>query len=432
MQPRGIERPSSLAELVALVRRAELEGTTVRAVGAGHSWSDAALTDGYVVLPDGLGGIVDVDGRLVRVLGGTHLRDLNAALDARGLALPQMGGYDEQTIAGVVSTSTHGSGLNWGPFPDFVRSLELVVAGGEVVRIERDDPRFDAAVCGMGTLGLIHSLVIEVREKFWLHEVRTVDTWERVRETVTSAGVLGEGDHYELFVNPYAGKDGEHRLVVTRRSDCPSRRGSRRTSSSATAHRARVEAPDHRRAAALRGAALAGAAGLALRRGAGGHGGRRLRQRLLQGVQHRRGEPAAGRLHGVGRDARGRPPPRDRRPHPRHRRAPAEQEKLVHTSPIALRFVAPSRACASMMEGQPTMMIELILVDGTRGGDALLAGYEQELADLGVRPHWGQINALTPARVRELYPRWDEWLAVERELNASGVFDSPFTRRVDI
>ena len=85
-----------------------------------------------------------------------------------------------------------------------------------------------------------------------------------------------------------------------------------------------------------------------------------------------------------------------------------------------------------MMHGQPTMMIELILVDGTRGGDALLAGYEERLADLGVRPHWGQINALTPARVRELYPRWEEWLAVERELNASGVFDSPFTRRVDI
>ena len=147
-EPRGIERPSSLEELVALVRRAEAEGTTVRAVGAGHSWSDAALTDGYLVLPDRLGGIVDVDGRLVRVLGGTHLRDLNAALDARGLALPHMGGYDEQTIAGVVSTSTHGSGLNWGPFPDFVRSLELVVAGGEVVRIERrrTPTGFDAAV----------------------------------------------------------------------------------------------------------------------------------------------------------------------------------------------------------------------------------------------------------------------------------------------
>ena len=85
-----------------------------------------------------------------------------------------------------------------------------------------------------------------------------------------------------------------------------------------------------------------------------------------------------------------------------------------------------------MMHGQQTMMIELILVDGTRGGDELLAGYERDLADLGARPHWGQINALTPGARPELYPRWDDWLAVERELNASGVFDSPFTRRVDI
>ena len=58
-------------------------------------------------------------------------------------------------------------------------------------------------------------------------------------------------------------------------------------------------------------------------------------------------------------------------------RGGAERGKLVHTSPIALRFVAPSDAYASMMHGQPTMMIELIMVDGTRGGDELLAGYEE-------------------------------------------------------
>ena len=50
-----------------------------------------------------------------------------------------MGGYDAQTIAGVVSTSTHGSGLAFGPFPDMVRSLDLVVAGGELVRVEPAD-----------------------------------------------------------------------------------------------------------------------------------------------------------------------------------------------------------------------------------------------------------------------------------------------------
>ena len=107
-------------------------------------------------------------------------------------------------------------------------------------------------------------------------------------------------------------------------------------------------------------------------------------------------------------------------------------EKLIHTSPIALRFVAPSPAYASMMHGGATMMIELIMVDGSRRGYELLAGYEERLADLAARPHWGQYNTLTPDRVRALYPRWDDWLAAERELNASGVFDSPFTARVGI
>jgi L-gulono-1,4-lactone dehydrogenase len=414
---------------VALVRRAEVEGTTVRAVGAGHSWSDAALTDGYVVLPDNLAGIVDVDGRLVRVLGGTHLRDLNAALDARGLALPQMGGYDEQTIAGVVSTSTHGSGLHWGPFPDFVRSLELVVAGGEVVHIERGDPRFDAAVCGMGTLGLIHSLVIEVREKFWLREVRTVSTWEAVRDSVTAERVLGEGDHYELFLNPY----GEHRVVVTRRSEIPEPHGEpedKLERHPLTELTSKLPITG----VLLRFAARRWPALLAWRFDAVLDG---MADDAYDNVSYKVfniGEanklPAVSMELGVTLEGDRHLETVDRILAIAARRR--KEEKLVHTSPIALRFVAPSRACASMMQGQPTMMIELILVDGTRGGDALLAGYEEELADLGVRPHWGQINALTPARVRELYPRWDEWLAVERELNASGVFDSPFTRRVEI
>jgi len=172
-----------------VVRRAERAGTTVRAVGAGHSWSDVALTDGYLVEPRRLSGLLDLDdgtlragverSTLARVLGGTHLSQLNPALESQGQALPNMGGYDAQTISGVIATSTHGSGLRWGPFPDLVRSLDMVVAGGEVVRVEpadgitdparfggdrtliQDDDTFRAAICGIGTLGLVHAVVIE-------------------------------------------------------------------------------------------------------------------------------------------------------------------------------------------------------------------------------------------------------------------------------
>jgi hypothetical protein len=104
-----------------------------------------------------------------------------------------------------------------------------------------------------------------------------------------------------------------------------------------------------------------------------------------------------------------------------------------HTSPIALRFVAPSRAYASMMHGRPTMMIELIMAADTRHGFELLDAYEAGLADLGIRPHWGQYNRLgAQTDLRALYPRWDDWLAVYREFNATGVFDSPFTDRIGI
>src|SRR5204863_5223833 len=68
-------------------------------------------------------------------------------------------------------------------------------------------------------------------------------------------------------------------------------------------------------------------------------------------------------------------------------------ERLYHTSPIALRFVAPSKAFASMMHDRATMMIELIMIVGSRRGERLLSGYEERLREFDVRPHWGQLNA---------------------------------------
>lgn len=455
---RGIERPDSADALSALVRRAEAEGTTVRAVGAGHAWSDIALTDGYVVDPERLGGLLPLDDGtlrdgverpvLARVRGGTHLRALNAALAAEGRALPNMGGYDAQTIAGVVSTSTHGSGLSFGPFSDLVRSLDLVVAGGELVRVEpaggitdpkrhpgrlvQDDIRFAAVICGLGTLGLIWSLVIEVREAFWLDEVRTLSTWEAERERLGPGGVLDEGDHYELLLNPYPRRGGEHRVLVTRRRDCPDPGGL---------------LPDKQRRHPLMELEARLPLTAALLRLAARRAPRLLTwgfQGTLKAMTDDGYASDSYRVFNIG-EANGLPAVSMELGLPLQDGAHVEAVERIlaiaarersagrfHTCPIALRFVRASNALVSMMHGRDTMMVELILVTGTRGGDELLAVYERELAELGARPHWGQVNALSPAAVRAHYPRWDDWLAVEREFNASGVFSAPFTRRVGI
>jgi hypothetical protein len=273
--------------------------------------------------------------------------------------------------------------------------------------------------------------VIAVREKFWLNEVRTLSTWEECRDTLTAEKVLGEGDHYELFVNPYARDDGRHTLLVTRRADCPE-----------PAHLPPDKLQRHPLTELEASLPVTGAL---LRLGVklvpwlfvsrfdatlqdmcdDGYASLSYRVFNIGEANHL---PAYSMELGVALDGR-------------HLEAvdrllelAAQQRRRrrYQTSPFSLRFVAPSAAYASMMHGRPTMMIELIMVDGTPHGFELLARYEAALADLDVRPHWGQLNSLTPERIAALYPRWEDWLAVERELDASGVFASPFTRRAGV
>jgi L-gulono-1,4-lactone dehydrogenase len=461
--PRRIEHPTSAEEVARLVVEAEAQHLKVRAVGAGHAWSDVALTDGLLLETDRLSGLLQLDDGtlrpaaredpgLVRVRAGTRVRHLNALLEERGLALVNMGGYDAQSIAGVVSTSTHGSGLGFTPFPDAVRSLDLVVARGERVRVEpadgptdpaafearhggsraleQDDGAFAAAVCGMGCMGVIDSLVLKVRPKFWLRERRKVRAWEEVRGEL-AAGVLDRHEHYELFLNPYAGKDGRHELLVTTRDEVPE------PTQSSPGDGMRHPLIEIQSSIPLVWALLRLVARWrpSLMRTQFGRTLRRMEDDDYTQVSYRvfnigaanklpawsmeLGVPVEGDVHlrtvdrilevaeACARDGR------------------------FHTSPIALRFVAPSAACVSMMHGRPTMMIELILVSGTRRGRELLEEYERSLAEFGARPHWGQYNTLGPDLER-LYPEWGSWCDAHGRFNATGVFDSAFTDRIGV
>ena len=226
-----------------------------------------------------------------------------------------MGGYDGQAIAGVVATSTHGSGLGFGPFPDDVRSIDLVASGGRVARFDRGDDGFDAVACGMGCMGIVDSLVLQVRPRFWLRERRVVRTWEEVRPELDDR--IATEEHFELFLNPYGG----HEVLETTRTEAPEpTRAVARRRRAPPAHRdpgvdpARLGLPAPRRAVVPLVPAHAVPAHAAA------HGGPELHAGLPPGLQHRRGEPPAraverarGARRGGRAPARGRPHPRDRR-----------------------------------------------------------------------------------------------------------------------
>jgi L-gulono-1,4-lactone dehydrogenase len=263
--------------------------------------------------------------------------------------------------------------------------------------------------------------------------VRTLSTWEDARDTLTTRGVLGAGDHYELFVNPYPRDDGKHNLLVTRRSDTPKPHGE--LDDRARRHPLEEFESSFPPLWFLLRFLARNVPSLMIGRfddvlhnmqdecwvnvsykvfniGEANHLPA-VSMELCVGLEEDRHLDAVDRMLAIAAEQR-----------ERHRR--------YHTSPVSLRFAHASPAFASMMYERDSMIMELILVSGTRGGEKLLRAHEEGLAEFGARAHWGQINYLTEEEIRTRYPRWDDWLRVESEFNSSGVFDSPFTRRVGI
>ena len=101
-----------MEELAATIRAARDGGLRVRVVGAGHSFSDIALTDGLMIGMGRMKRVLDVDpgSGLVRVQAGITVHELSAAAASHGLAMENLGDIDVQSIAGAISTATHGTG----------------------------------------------------------------------------------------------------------------------------------------------------------------------------------------------------------------------------------------------------------------------------------------------------------------------------------
>ncbi len=132
--PAEVARPRDSDELAAVVVAAAEAGRAVSVAGAGHSFTEAALTDGTMVDVAALNRVIDADSEsgLVKVGAGTVLADLNEQLHGLGLAMENLGDIDRQTIAGAISTGTHGTGAKLRNISAQVEAIELVTADGGV------------------------------------------------------------------------------------------------------------------------------------------------------------------------------------------------------------------------------------------------------------------------------------------------------------
>jgi FAD-linked oxidoreductase len=190
--PVEVATPRRPDEVSAAILRAGARGIPVKAVGAGHSFTAVAATDGLQLRLDALTGItrVDRERRRVRVLAGTPLHVLNPALHALGLALPNLGDIDRQSLAGAISTGTHGTGIRSQGIAAAVSGLVLALADGSLLECSADvEPRvFQAARVGLGALGVITEVELQCVPAFRLHakefSADLLEVLERVQDDV--------------------------------------------------------------------------------------------------------------------------------------------------------------------------------------------------------------------------------------------------------
>jgi xylitol oxidase len=165
---RGIAHPSSITEAQDLVANAP----RVRALGTRHSFNDCADAPGLLVSLDRLPVGVDIDESTstVTVPAAARTGDFVRQIDHAGLALHNTGSLPHISIAGAISTGTHGSGDSLGSLASAVTGLQFIGPDGELRWVTRSDPEFAGSVVSIGALGVITRVTLEVQPSYRIRQ----------------------------------------------------------------------------------------------------------------------------------------------------------------------------------------------------------------------------------------------------------------------
>ena len=426
-EPSEIVQPASVKELAATISAAAQRGLQVKPVGAGHSFTPIAVTDGVQIDLGRLTGITAVDpagpttgsasgspsGSLVTVRAGTRMADLNVALAALGLALENQGDIDRQTITGALATGTHGTGARLGGMATQVARLTLVTADGSVLTCDPEHHAdvFAAARVGIGALGVISDVTLRCVPAFRL---RATERPGRLDETLESfAETAAAHDHAEFYWFPHTDR------VLTKVND----RGEEGKPLSRLRHLLDDEFLSN--------------------------GFFRVVNEL--GRLHPSAIPTINQVSARALSAR-------------TYVAPSYQ---VFTSPRRVRFTESEyavpraalpevlgalRAWVDGHDEQIAFPVEVRMAAADdiwlstgferdnayvavhqfnkRPGERYFAGFEAIVAEHEGRPHWGKLHTLDANRLGALYPRHADFVALRDRLDPGRTFDNAYLRRV--
>lgn len=405
-------QPQTTAEIAQVVAQAY----KVRLIGTGHSWSDICLCDDTFINLDNFNKVlqVDKDNLQITVQPGIKLWQLNEYLDKQGLALPNLGSIAKQSLAGAISTGTHGSGINYQILASMVEQFKLLKADGSEVLLhhERDREIFDKAIVSLGSLGVVTEMTLNVVPAFRLHDETYVAPYE---EVINNLDELVQGtDHFKLWWFPHVEK-----VVVYRYS---------RTQEPANDSRFRQWFMDEFLSVQVYRLLLKA-----------GNVNREWRQNINRTLVTKFINP----LNRIEKSYKVFNVPEP----PLHRETEwafdyscakellREYKRMINASTHRINFIQEIRFtkadnyALSPAYGRNTMWLGAYNADNF-GWNELLADFEKLAVAYKGRPHWGKEFTVGASYLQQQYPQYEIFKTLRNEYDAGGKFTNPYIDRI--
>ena len=416
-RPARVEDPADTAAVGAAVERARTEGSTLKMVGTGHSFTAISAPEHTMLRPTHLGGVLAVDREAMTVtaLAGTQLKVLNAQLEAMGLSLHNMGDIAEQTLAGATSTGTHGTGGVAASLAAQICGLELVTGTGEVLTAtEAENPELlELARVGLGALGVLTTITFRVEPLFALEANETPMSWDEALDGFDERAARHH--HVDTYWFPHTDR------MLTKTND--------RLATLETEPLSAVRKwwDDDFLSNSLFGALnhLTNAVPSIIPR-FNQVSSRMLSARSYSDVAHR---VFTSPRDVVFREMEYAVPREAGLTALREARAALDRSDLKVTFPVEIRVTPADDIPLSTSTGRDSFYLAF---HTHRDADhrAYFALMEPIMRAHDGRPHWGKVHTRTAADLAPAYPRFEEFLALRDRLDPDRVFANPYLRRV--
>jgi FAD/FMN-containing dehydrogenase len=399
-KPESYCQPDTENDVVDIVKQAIQRNKRVRVVGAGHSWAPLVLTRDVLVNLDKLTRMLQLvmPGMKVTVEAGYRLKHLIPRLRDDNLGLRNIGSITEQSIAGAISTGTHGTGLTLGSIGTQIIGVRLVSGTGDIVTITNQEPdRLNAARLNLGALGVITQMTIQCVADYdlecatyWCKFDSIVDKMETLAQTNTRV-------KFWWLIPPIGAKDN---VIMT--TENPPGSSATPASSNAGLPMDTIGILDD-----LSGASVSETNPFLKFTGKYDH----VMTIPLLPILHRECEYAIP----IGKTAEAL----------RAFKRAVDEQNLSLTLPLEVRFVAKDETLLSPAYQRD---VSYIGVATQPNANEVIQRFEPIMKSLGGRPHWGKCFSLTRAEAEALYPQYQKFRTIRDELDPNRMFSNEFLK----